>query len=504
MVHQDDFELVETISKGSFGTVYKAVKKADGRIYALKQVKLKGMKRVDREEAIDEARVLSQLSHPHITQHHGSFIDKDEQLNILMEYAAYGCLHDLIRGSGKPRPLPEGKVWKYIIQALLGLSYMHSRKLIHRDIKSLNLFLDAADNIKIGDLGITRSLSGGSDFARTIVGTPYYLSPELCDDKPYNEKSDVWALGVVLYECCMGCHPFEAQNEGALIRKILRGSFTPINGPYSAALVQLCGQMLAFNPVRRPTAAQLLQMPAVVNQARVLGVDMACRNHNPAAAVYEKQPQQSGQQGQRRSSSGAADAGQQPVQRASHQPASAGACMHPGQAAAARHPFEMPLPAEEPPAQQHSAAVPSQQQQQQQQQASRPQYPGDAAAMAELERMMAAAAMARVAQPEQLPPAGYQNRPGSARPPPFAVASSASAAGRLNQTTTSAQEAAAGVWGVKPVPPQFGRKRCSDLMATGPGMRGAAGARGGGHGAAPVADDATSYCSTSYQGTSYH
>lgn len=70
------------------------------------------------------------------------------------------------------------------------------------------------------------------------------------------------------YECCMGCHPFEAQNEGALIRKILRGSFTPINGPYSAALVQLCGQMLAFNPVRRPTAAQLLQMPAVVHQVR--------------------------------------------------------------------------------------------------------------------------------------------------------------------------------------------------------------------------------------------
>jgi NIMA (never in mitosis gene a)-related kinase len=68
------------------------------------------------------------------------------------------------------------------------------------------------------------------------------------------------------YECCMGRHPFEAQNEGALIRKILRGTFTPVSGPCSPALVQLCGQMLAFNPVRRPTAAQLLQMPSVVNQ----------------------------------------------------------------------------------------------------------------------------------------------------------------------------------------------------------------------------------------------
>ncbi|KAF6255864.1 kinase-like domain-containing protein [Scenedesmus sp. NREL 46B-D3] len=203
------------------------------------------MKRVDREEAIDEARVLSQLSHPHITQHHGSFIDREEQLNIVMEYAANGSLHELIR-------------------ALLGLSYIHSRKVIHRDIKSLNLFLDAADNIKIGDLGIARSLSGGSNFARTIVGTPYYLSPELCDDKPYNEKTMCgrlewcWCVNARLYECCMGCHPFEAQNEGALIRKILRGTFTPISGPYSPALVQLSGEMLAFNPVRRPTAAQLL------------------------------------------------------------------------------------------------------------------------------------------------------------------------------------------------------------------------------------------------------
>jgi len=94
--------------------------------------------------------------------------------------------------------LNEDQMWKYFIQALLGLHHVHSQKIIHRDIKSLNLFLDGDDSIKVGDLGIAKVLGASTFFAKTIVGTPYYLSPELCEDKPYNEKSDVWALGVVL------------------------------------------------------------------------------------------------------------------------------------------------------------------------------------------------------------------------------------------------------------------------------------------------------------------
>ncbi|KAF6255863.1 hypothetical protein COO60DRAFT_168278 [Scenedesmus sp. NREL 46B-D3] len=234
-------------------------------------------------------------------------------------------------------------------------------------------------------------------------------------------------------------------------------------------------------------------------QARALHIDMACRNHKPAEPIFERQPQQPRQQGQRRSSSDAASIGQQ-QQHVVQQPASDGAQEGHVGAAAARHPFELQAAAVAYKA--HPAAAPPSPQQQQQQRG-RPQYPGDTAVMAELEQMMAAAAMARVQHPEQLPPAGYQHRPHPASEPPFAVAGSASIAGRLNQTT-SAQEATGGVWSVRPVPPQFGRKRCTDLMATGPSLRGAGGAPGAGVGAVPVADDATSYCSTSYQGTTYH
>lgn len=187
----------EVISKGSFGVVYRAVRRRDGAVFALKQVRLKGMKKVERQEALDEARTLAQLRHPHVVRHYGTFIDSEERLNIVMEYAASGSLGGVLKAA-KGGGLPEARVWRYLVQSLLGLAYIHSKKIIHRDIKPQNLFLDAADNVKIGDLGIARNLSDGSDFAHTLVGTPYYLSPELCDDRPYNEKSDIWALGVVM------------------------------------------------------------------------------------------------------------------------------------------------------------------------------------------------------------------------------------------------------------------------------------------------------------------
>ena len=106
--------------------------------------------------------------------------------------------------------MPEKQIWRFFIEMCLGIQYLHANRILHRDIKTINMFLAKNDTIKIGDLGVARELNQSANMAHTVVGTPYYLSPELCEEKPYNNKSDIWSLGCVLYELCTLRHPFEA------------------------------------------------------------------------------------------------------------------------------------------------------------------------------------------------------------------------------------------------------------------------------------------------------
>lgn len=165
---------------------------------------------------------MGKLSHPFIVSYRSSFIESNT-LNIVMEYCRNGDLAQYLKMQNK-KPLPENKIWKFFLQICLGLQHIHNNRILHRDIKTLNIFLGQDEEVKIGDLGVAKMLSS-NDFAMTMVGTPFYLSPELCEEKPYNEKSDIWALGCLLYELCTYRHPFEAQNQGALILKIIRGKY---------------------------------------------------------------------------------------------------------------------------------------------------------------------------------------------------------------------------------------------------------------------------------------
>ena len=163
-----------------------------------------------KKDAINEVTILSKMEHPNVIKYYDSFIERNF-LNIIMEYCENGDLGNFLQKQNE-KPLPEIKIWKFFIEMCLGLDYIHKRKILHRDIKTMNIFLSKADEIRIGDLGVAKLLHENSDFAKTMVGTPFYLSPEMCEEKPYNEKSDVWALGCVLYEMCTYKHPFEANN----------------------------------------------------------------------------------------------------------------------------------------------------------------------------------------------------------------------------------------------------------------------------------------------------
>lgn len=120
--------------------------------------------------------MLAKLRHPHVIRHYDTFLAPGDILCIVMDYAANGTVHSIVRAAGAPR-LAEARIWKYALQTLLALRYIHGQRIIHRDIKALNLFVDAEDNVKVGDFGIARALGDGTHMLRTIVGTPFYLSP---------------------------------------------------------------------------------------------------------------------------------------------------------------------------------------------------------------------------------------------------------------------------------------------------------------------------------------
>ena len=144
-------------------------------------------------------------------------------------------------------------------------------KILHRDLKTLNIFLKHGLDVKIGDLGVAKVLSKNS-FAKTVIGTPYYLSPEICQEKPYNDKSDVWVLGCILYELCTFKHPFEAKHQGGLILKILNNKPEPINSYYSKELSNLIFILLDKNSKSRPSCVEILNDNMVINKLKEFGL----------------------------------------------------------------------------------------------------------------------------------------------------------------------------------------------------------------------------------------
>ena len=282
--HGAEFEVLERLGRGSFGSVYRVARVSDGYVAVVKKIDLEGLSSVETQAALREVSILQDLDNEFIVPYKNSFVD-DNHLCIVMGYCANGDLQQFL-AARKGIVLPELQVWSFFIQAALGLFYIHSQRILHRDFKSANVFLGEQSRtlgfkLQIGDLGVARVLGSQSNFAKTIVGTPYYLSPELCEDKPYNEKSDIWALGVVLYECATLRRPFNAKNQFALIHRIVQGRFDSVTG-YSVKLCQLVDLLLRRNCARRPNAETILQLPVVRKRAAELGFELPVDAPSPS------------------------------------------------------------------------------------------------------------------------------------------------------------------------------------------------------------------------------
>ncbi|KAM9597729.1 serine/threonine-protein kinase Nek8 isoform 3-T4 [Trichechus inunguis] len=159
-------------------------------------------------------------------------------------------------------------------QILLALHHVHTHLILHRDLKTQNILLDKHRMVvKIGDFGISKILSSKSK-AYTVVGTPCYISPELCEGKPYNQKSDIWALGCVLYELASLKRAFEAANLPALVLKIMSGTFAPISDRYSPELRQLVLSLLSLEPSQRPPLSHIMAQPLCIRALLNLHTDV--------------------------------------------------------------------------------------------------------------------------------------------------------------------------------------------------------------------------------------
>ena len=261
------YKIVKLLGEGSFGKAYLAKCDKEDKKYVIKQVMMDGMTDQEKRETFNEAVILKKLDHPNIIKFKEVFIQRkpNEALNIVTEFADGGDLSQKIEQQ-KKKPFPESQILDYITQICLALQHIHKKKIIHRDLKSGNVFLMKSGLVKLGDFGIAKGLKSTWEKAKTMVGTPYYLSPEIINSKPYDSKCDIWALGILLYELMTFKMPFNAVSLPLFSIKINRGVYQPPPDAYSSEIRDLLKKCLTLDPKKRPSIDDILQLPLIKNR----------------------------------------------------------------------------------------------------------------------------------------------------------------------------------------------------------------------------------------------
>ncbi|XP_028906515.1 serine/threonine-protein kinase Nek4 isoform X2 [Ornithorhynchus anatinus] len=260
--------------------------------FVIKKLNLRSASSRERKAAEQEAQLLSQLKHPNIVTYRESWEGEDGLLYIVMGFCEGGDLyHKLKKQKGKL--LPENQVVEWFVQIAMALQYLHENHILHRDLKTQNVFLTRTNIIKVGDLGIARVLENQYDMASTLIGTPYYMSPELFSNRPYSYKSDVWALGCCVYEMTTLKHAFNAKDMNSLVYRIIEGKLPPIPKDYSPQLAELIRTMLNKKPEERPSVRSILRQPYIKSQISLFLEATKAKTSKNYAKNCERNPRSS-------------------------------------------------------------------------------------------------------------------------------------------------------------------------------------------------------------------
>ncbi|TVY56274.1 G2-specific protein kinase nim-1, partial [Lachnellula suecica] len=290
MSEGEKYDVLEKIGHGSFGIIRKVRRKQDGQVLCRKEINYVRMSQKEREQLHAEFAILSSLRHPNIVgYYHREHLKSTQDLHLYMEYCGNGDLGRVIKDLAlKKQYAEEGFVWSMFSQLVTALYRCHygvdppevgsnvmglgntarprqpagGVMILHRDLKPENVFLGEDNSVKLGDFGLSKIMQS-HDFASTYVGTPFYMSPEICAAERYTLKSDIWSLGCIMYELCSREPPFNAKSHFQLVQKIKEGKIAPLPGVYSPELSAVIKDCLKVNPDRRPDTASLLNLPVV-------------------------------------------------------------------------------------------------------------------------------------------------------------------------------------------------------------------------------------------------
>ena len=291
----DAFEVIGVVGKGSFGSVTKVRRKADGKLCVWKEISYGRMNEREKSQLVAEVNILRELRHSNIVKYYDRIIDREKaKIFIVMEFCEGGDLSKLLKKLKQEGSfLTEEKLWGIFSQVADALHECHKRerKILHRDIKPGNVFLDANLNVKLGDFGLSKILNEGSAYTYTHVGTPFYMSPEqITDEGRYNEKSDIWSLGCLLFEMAALCPPFEAKSHTELNDRIRQGRMGRLPERYSPEVRRVVQWMLSTDPNLRPSTEEVLNIPQVLVRLREKKVrDMQTGTKQKEAELKQKE-----------------------------------------------------------------------------------------------------------------------------------------------------------------------------------------------------------------------